>query len=218
MNPFARLAVAAAAIVIVAGGAVYLLAPGNQGVGGPTPAITPTPMPSQEAPSAAPSEASTLEVPQTWEAFTSDRFGYRIEVPQGWTHGPPTDDLPDELYPGDEGDLGDRWDPPVVRTPWLIVSVLDPAPAETADEWLARNFTLLESFCDAGEPTEFVIGGETATRRTTLCPAGIGGDLVLFPHDGRVWGIEMGGAPRDAEIMAQILDHVLDSFEFTAPG
>jgi hypothetical protein len=214
MNPFARLAVAAVAIVVVAAGALYILSPGNQSIGGPPEATASSP-PSQGAPSAAASEAAaTPAVQRDWEAFTSDRFGYRIEVPQGWTHGAPTDDLPDELYPGDEGELGDRWDAPVLRTPWLIVSVLDPAPAETTDEWLARNFTLLESFCDAGEPTEFVIGGETATRRTTLCPSGIAGDLVLFAHEGRVFGIEMGGAPRDAEIMAEILDHVLESFAF----
>lgn len=98
------------------------------------------------------------------------------------------------------------------------MSVLDPAPAETTDEWLTRNLTLLESFCDAGQPTEVVVGGEPGTRRTTLCPAAIAGDLVLFAHDGRVYGIEMGGAPREAEAMAEILDHVLESFEFSGPA
>lgn len=217
MNPFARLAIAAAVIVIVAGGALYLFTPGNQGVGGPP---TADPSPSAVVPSAGPSvpPSASTTTPVAWETFTSDRFGYRIEVPSGWTHGAPTDDLPDELYPGDEGELGDRWDPPVMRAPWLIVSVLDPAPAETPDEWLTRNFTLLEQFCDASEPTDVVVGGEPGTRRTILCPAGLAGDLVLFVHEGRIFGIEMGGAPRDAETMAGILDHALGTFAFTGPS
>jgi hypothetical protein len=44
MNPLARLAAATAAIVIVAGAALYVLSPGSQSVGGPQ--VTPSPTPS----------------------------------------------------------------------------------------------------------------------------------------------------------------------------
>jgi hypothetical protein len=207
MNPFARLAAVAAVIVIVAGGAVYLLQPGNQGVGGP---------PASPSPSVAPTRPTVSASPElSWETFTSDRFGYRIDVPTGWIHSAPIDDLPDELYPGDERDLADRWDVPVNRTPYLIVSRYDPAPAETVDAWLARDSALLEDACDVTEHPQSEVGGRPATRRTYLCPGGGAGDVVLLEHAGSVYGVEMGGAPRDAASMSEILDHVLSSFTFT---
>lgn len=211
MNSFARLAVAAAAIVIVAGGAFYVLSPANQGVGGPTPPPERSPQPS---PSASPSPSAATSAITEWQTVTSDRFGYQVEIPAGWMQSAPIDDLPDEMYPGKESALADRWDPPVLRSPWLIIASLDPAP-ETFDEWQARNMTLFTSFCDVGEPSGIVVGGEPATRVAYICPGAVAGDVAFMGHDGLVYSLELGGAPRDTEVMAETLDHVLASFTFT---
>lgn len=87
MNPLARMAVAAVALVVVVGGAVYLLSPTGTspgGVGGGPPSTTaPSPSPSPTT-GPAPS-ASAARLP-----FTSTRYGYSLSMPAGWRTIPST--------------------------------------------------------------------------------------------------------------------------------
>jgi len=215
MNPFARLAVAAAAIVIVAGGALYLFTPGNQGIGGP-PAASPSPF--DVAPSAAPSSSPSGSVapatpqPLTWETFTSDRFGYRMEVPVGWLHTNPVDDLPDDLFPGAEAQYADRWDQPVLRFPYLIVAVIDPAPQAAAD-WLDRAVAGLVNECGGSDPVSVSVAGTTGERRSAVCMAGMSTEVAHFTDGNRVYTIESSATANDAATGQAILDHVLETFE-----
>jgi hypothetical protein len=216
MNSFARLAIAAAAIVIVAGGAFYLLSPSNQGIGGPSPAATPSPT---APPSATPSVLASPGPSQalTWETFTSGRFPYRMEVPAGWVHSFPVDDLPDNLYPGEEAQIADRWDQPVLRTPYLIVSLFDPAP-ESIAAWMERNGTQLVADCDASDPIEISIAGTTGERRSASCMAGLATEIVSFSIADHVFTIESSAISADAATATQILDHVIETFTITGPA
>jgi hypothetical protein len=88
MNTYARLAVAAVAIVVVLGGAVYLFAP-RAGVGGGPPATaapsaTPSAAPSAVAsPSPAASALGPLDT-TGWTIYTSARYGFSIGHPADW--------------------------------------------------------------------------------------------------------------------------------------
>jgi hypothetical protein len=224
MNPFARLAVAAAAIVIVAGGALYLLAPGNQTIGGPSAA----PSPSVVAPSASPSAQASVSPsqPVAWESFTSRRFAYTMEVPVGWVYSNPIDDLPDDLFPGEEIQYADRWDDPADRFPYFIVAVIDPAP-EADSAWLERAVARLIADCDAADPVTVSVSGTTGERRRATCTDGLATEIVFFSQGvgsiDRIFMIESSAAPADAApadaaIASEILDHILASFSFYGPA
>jgi hypothetical protein len=209
MHPFARIAVAAAAIVIVAGGAFSLLSPSNQGVLGPPPA--------SRSPSAAPTGAPSATdgasaAPGAWKAFRSRRFQYRLEVPAGWVHSIPVDDLPDDLFPGEEAQFADRWDEPVLRTPYVIVAVIQPAPGSIAD-WRDRRLSQLTADCDASDPIEISIAGTTGERRSATCQSGRTTEIVLFVIAERVYTIETSAIAEDAATGRAVLDHVLETFE-----
>ena len=213
-NPFAWFAVAAAAIVIVAGGAFFLLSPANQGVGGPPPAASRLPSAAPTVtPSATPGASAS---PSAWKSFTSARFRYRLEVPAGWVHSFPVDDLPDNLFPGEEGQFADRWDEPALRTPYLIVSVFQPVRRSIAD-WMERNVTQLTADCDVSDPIEISIAGTTGERRSATCPAGLTTEIVFFVIAERVYTIESSANAEDAATGRAVLDHVLETFEHNSP-
>jgi hypothetical protein len=212
MNPIPRLAWATLVVVAVTGGTLYLLSPANPGVGGPTPAPA-SPPASSVVPSASP-EATNPSPSMAWEVFSSTRFGYEVDVPRDWIHSAPSDELPDDLYPGDEGAYADRWDQPVQRFPYLIVAVIDP-DLETDAAWLERNVAAAVAACDASDPVALTVDGATAERRTATCGTGVATELVLFTHAGRIYSIEINAATTDATTAGAILDHVLESFTFT---
>ena len=215
MPPFARISVAAAVIVIVTGGAFYLLSPSDKGVLGPQPTASQSPSAAPTvAPSATPGASAS---PGAWKSFTSLRFHYRLEVPAGWAHSFPVDDLPDDLFPGEEAPFADRWDEPVLRTPYLIVSVFQPARRSIAD-WMDRRLAQLTVDCDVGDPIEISIGGTTGERRSATCKGGRTTDIALFVIAERVYTIESTAIAEDAATGRAVLDHVLETFVHVSPG
>ena len=216
MPSFARLAVAAAAIVIVAGGALYLLAPGNQTVGGPSPAPSPSaavPSPSAASPSASALAQASVppSQPFAWRTFTARHSPYRMEVPAGWVHSVPVDNLIEEAQ------NADRWDQPVLGTPYLIVSVFDPAP-ESIPAWMERNATQLVADCDASDPIEISIASTTGERRSASCKAGVATEIVLFVIADHPITIESSAVSADAATATQVLDHVIETFTIDGGG
>jgi hypothetical protein len=210
-NQFAGFAMAAAVVIVVAG-TLFLLSPSNQ-VGGPhSPTSSPVVVPS--SPSLSPAPSATPSPSLAWEVVTSDRFGYRVELPVGWLHSAPVDDLPDDLYPGDESAYADRWDQPVQRFPYVVIAVIDPEP-ETDAAWLERNVVAAVDVCDASDPAPVIVDGASAERRTATCSAGVATEFVLFTHGGRIYSIESNAAATGAEAARAILDHVLETFTFT---
>jgi hypothetical protein len=95
MHAPARLALMAAAVVIAAGGALYVLGPRPQ-AGGPaaTPTAAPSPSPSPVA--AAPSDdAGPPFHTATWTRFTTSRYGYTVAWPNNayWIYSPASEEL-----------------------------------------------------------------------------------------------------------------------------
>jgi hypothetical protein len=210
INPFARLAVAAAAIVIVAGGAFYLLSPTDQGIGGPSPAAAPSPAatpPPTAPPSPTPSVPASPGPSQapTWETFTARHSPYRMEVPAGWVHSLPVDNLFEDAR------FADRWDEPVLGTSYLIVSVFYPAP-ESIESWMERNVTRLVAECDVSDPIQISIAGTTGERRSASCSAGLTTEIVFFVVADHPITIESSALSNDAAAATQILDHVIETF------
>jgi hypothetical protein len=82
VNGMTRLALAAAAVVAVAVGGLYVFNRGPSGPGGPP---TPTPSP---APSPSSSAGTDLLDVSTWTAFTSSRYGFSAKYPATFVAAP----------------------------------------------------------------------------------------------------------------------------------
>ena len=89
MISYAKLAIAAVVVVVVAIGGLALLRPGESSgpAGAPTATPSPTPSPSA-APSASPSASPSIST-TGWVPFTSDRYGYAILYPPTHAGIPP---------------------------------------------------------------------------------------------------------------------------------
>ena len=213
MTPFARLAVAAAAIVIVAGGGFYLLSPGNQGVGGP-PATPPSPSIGPADPSGSPA-ASTAAITD-WQTVTSDRFGYRVDIPADWGESPPTNDLPPDSFPGDPAQYANRWDAPQTRSPSIVIAVRDPEPGESVADWLARTQSVFAADCGGTAPVELTVNGDPAIRSSWTCLTVKAAVFVQWSHDGKAYTIVVSGSAGDQANLDAIMDMAVSSFRFTA--
>jgi hypothetical protein len=213
MNPFARLAVGAAAIVILAGGAFYLLSPGNQAVGGPPAAsLSPSAEPSA-SPSGSPAALATAIT--EWQTVSSERFGYSVVIPAGWGESPPTNDLPPELFPGDPTQYANRWDAPQTRTPAIVIAVREPDPGESATDWLARTQAVFAADCDGTPPVRLTVDGETASRSSGTCLTVKRTVFVQFIHGGRIYSIDVNGAVQDQANLDSIMGTAVSSLRFS---
>jgi hypothetical protein len=156
MNTFAKLAVAAVAVIAIGVLGLTFLPPGGSGVGG-APAATPSATATATAAPTAtavptPTPAPAPTGPPLTGQFTSERHGFSISYPEGWSTRPATgpwttgvvdffNEGSDLLQPGDPGNpfvalasqpLGDRtreeWEADV----WQILIDDDPGTASCA--------------------------------------------------------------------------------------
>jgi hypothetical protein len=180
----------------------------------PSPGETEPPTPSASV------EHGTSPVPSPtppWQAFTSGRFGYRIELPAAWTHvaiADSVDWMPDSLYPTPESDYADRWQSPGTTSPWLLVAVRDPAP-EALDAWVSRYVAGLSGSCDAGRGAVVSVDGESGVLRScALVPGGLSTLDVLVVHAGRAYSIQINHPAEDYAPNRALLDQILASIRF----
>ena len=212
MNQSARLAVAAAAIVLVAGGGLYLLSPGNQGVGG-LPSASPSP---SGGPSAGPSgsPAASASAITDWQTVTSERFGYSVDIPADWGETPATNVLPPDYFPGDPAQYANRWDAPQTHSPSIVIAVRDPEPGESVAEWLAGTQAVFAADCYGTPPAEMIVDGEQASRSSGICLTVNATAFVQFVHGGRAYTILVSGAVGDEANVDTIMDIAVSSFRF----
>jgi hypothetical protein len=147
MNTYARLAVAAVAVIAIGAVGIAVLRPGNS-PGGVGQAMTPSPEPSPSAtiqPTPSPRPAPPLT-----QSFTSTLHGISMSYPEGWTAQEAT-----EPWTGAQANFGDPfadflYDPAL--TDHLFLSIASrPIGESTPDEWVAQALTLYE--CTESEPT-----------------------------------------------------------------
>lgn len=152
MNGMTRLALAAAAVVAVAVGGLYLFRPATDpsgGVGGPG---SPAPSASPSS-SPAPSASGALLDTTTWVTYESRRYGFSIDRPDDWTQRPSTrdwtfePDAADWLSPAQESFISA---PGEVRVSAWSVAV---EPGTSAEAWI-------QAYCES-----------SADSATEVCPS-----------------------------------------------
>jgi hypothetical protein len=176
MNPVARIAVAAVAVVVVLGGAVYLFSPGNNVGGLPVATAAPSPSASAVAPASPSSSAARGPLDTTgWITYTSVRYGFSIGHPADWA------ELPSDRVYAFPADAAKCCPPPgseTFRTPADDVGVsawwVEVKAGTSADAWI-------QAYCKVMEPDSPCTALQDRTVAASL--DGHAGRLVLFNGD-----------------------------------
>ena len=156
MPTFAKLAAAVAVVAIVAFG-VWQLVPGPSTGGRATP--TPIPSPTQAPtghPTQAPTTAEAPVLPPLTRTFTSERHGFSMSYPEGWTAqdaSEPWTTLSFLNFGSPEGDL--LHDAARDTGHLFIVAASQPLGDRSFTEWSAEMLAIIEAdepACTANEP------------------------------------------------------------------
>jgi hypothetical protein len=156
MNGMTRVALAAAAVAVAAGGLV-LLRPGSDesGVGSPR--------------SPVPSASASPSTPAMTQSFTSEKYGYSVRYPADWRVDPATTFWSPPEWKASAGDSSalDLITPVVGPRLFRAASALAP-DAASVDDWIAE-FITMSDFADCNPPREtlepVVIGGKAGRLR-----------------------------------------------------
>jgi hypothetical protein len=168
MNTYAKLAVAAVAVIAIGAVGIAVLRPGTT----PGELATPSTVPSPSATSR-PTPSPTSAPPLT-QSFTSTLHGLSMSYPEGWTAQAAT-----EPWTGAQSNFGEPpadflYDPTL--TDHLFLSIASqPIGDSTPDEWVAQELMLYE--CTESEPT--AVDGATGLIGATDC------NVVAVTTDGR---------------------------------
>jgi len=158
MNGWARYAVLAAAVAVIAVGGWYLLGT-PRGVGGPAASPTPFPTVTESASVSASPTASPV-------TFTSPFYGYTLKLPAGWSATPATKAWDGKGAPGSEDPVVDKFQGPGLKTVHAFAAPISLDLAAYRDQVIARNAQLhgecppqpdsLESTSVASDPATFI--------------------------------------------------------------
>lgn len=218
MSPIPRLAVAAVVTVAVLGGALYLLSPGGQGVGGTPPTTSPsvTSAPSSAPPSPAsepPSPAPQGTIPTEWTFYTSSRFAYSIDYPADWVATPATRDWPSDGWPFPDGTSVDKFGLTPTSTRVLVSSV--PLKAgEVAAERIAGLDSINAPICRLSDRHDITIDGVTARQEDFFCFSKDYGIEVAVVNAGRFYQLDLFSQTPIGETDRATFDRFLASFRF----
>jgi hypothetical protein len=184
MNTYARLAVAAVAVIAAVAIGLAVLDPGGT-----------SPLGGQASPSASPEPSlsatsqptpSPRPAPPLTQSFTSTRHGISISYPEGWTAQAATESWTDEIlfFRVPQGDF--LYDPG--RTDHLFLTIASqPIGDATPDEWAAEK--LASEDCTGSEP--ITVDGATGLIGT-VC------NVAAVTTDGRgylIWLYTSGDEP-----------------------
>lgn len=214
VNSIPRLLVAAAVIAVVGlGGLALIFRPASGPAapsqlpppGSPSPTLVASPSPSSASP-ASPSRISLTP-------FTSTLLGYSVGLPNGWTQADVGENLPEELYPGPDSKLAERFES-AARSPWLVVS--SPLTSTlTPDQWLARAHELsANNGCRVLGSEPRTVDGIAVDQSIFACS----NEIVLVAnvvHGDRVHQVAFGYLAGNDAAGRELYRQMLDSFTFT---
>ena len=183
MNTYARVAVAALAVIVIGAVGLAVLRPGSAGVGDQ---VTPSPEPSPSAtirPTPSPTSAPPLS-----QTFTSTLHGISISYPEGWAEQAATEPWTGAGFVFGDPPVDLLYDP--VLTDHLFLAITSQPIGDTIpDEWIAEKVALEE--CAASEP--ITVDGATGLIGAGGCNAaavttdGRGYVIVLYTSGDEAW-------------------------------
>jgi hypothetical protein len=201
MNGFGRLAAAALVVVIAIGGLFLVLRP-NLGSGTPSPSPAAIPTASTGAPAATP---ATL-------TFTSEQYGYTLEYPSTWKPVPASGTWPTGGPIDPEQSYVDGFMPRVTQIgPWVGIAAQPIPDGSTGQKWMAAWAQQRESvgglcFGPASAWTDATVAGVAARRLEAPCLPEAGNPTNFVEYAwviGETGYVLTGAPPSVVEQMAQ---------------
>ena len=210
VNSIPRLLIVAAVIAVVGlGGLALIFRPAS---GPAAPSQSPPPASPTPTPVASPSSPASPS-PITLAPFTSTLLGYSVGLPDGWTQADVGENLPEELYPGPDSKLAERFES-AARSPWLVVS----SPLTSTlppDQWLARAHELsADNGCQVLGSEPRTVDGIAVDQSIFACS----NEIVLVAnvvHGDRVHQIAFGYIAGNDAASRELFRQMLASFTFT---
>jgi hypothetical protein len=180
MTQTTRLLAGSVAVAIALLGGVFVLRfTENHGIGGPSPSnLTPTASP---APTSSPPVDASLPILD--RTFTSDRYGYTVAYPSGWTRELATASWAAGAKNNWGSGMNDELSTTSVR---FSAAAQQLADGQTADAWLQAYGALFGSGAPATWPTVTIAGQKgridfdgVASGATGISPGGVAFDAVV---------------------------------------
>jgi len=203
MSTFAKLAIAAVAVIAIGAVGIFALQPRNvPSVGGapspsPSPSATPSPSPS-------PAAAASIPPPLS-ETFTSPGNDIAISYPEGWTAQPATAPWTTG-WPNFGEPFGSYLYDPLLTDHLFIALASQPLAGTAGDQWAAEKLAGEE--CGATEPV--TIDGASGLVGTECDIAAVSADgtgyLVIFYKSGDEAWLETTYDPAWYEELLQTID------------
>ena len=206
MPTLPKLAIGAAAVVVVVLTGAFLLRPPAPGTGG-----GPTPSPSTAPASALPSPSTSA-----WTTYASSRFAYTIAYPADWVAIPATQDWPPTGFPDKQGTDHDVLGPKSYGTR-LFVSSVPLTAGKTVADWLAAlDSDNTSHLCHLSTPRTITVDGVNARMQEGPCMFTDQLIEVVMANDKRFYQINLFNGPVGGYTDADraTLDRALASFRF----
>ena len=217
MNSYAKIAIAAVAVIAIGAVGLSVLRPGTSpGVGGQ--AVTPSPEPSPSpSPSATSRTTSSPSPPPLTQSFTSTLNGISMAYPEGWSTraatAPWTGEAPDFYAPASDV----MYDP--TRNDHLFLTIASqPIGDSTPEEWVAADL----QGCGVTEPIAVdgasgLIGAE-GCGQAAVTTDGRGYRIQLYTSDDEAWLATTYDQAWFEEVLATVQLHPEDAADVAAPS
>lgn len=182
----------------------------------PTWTYGPTTGPDTTVPSPAAQPSHTAGPVHTtgWVSFVSDRHGYSLDLPPGWTFTPASADWPLGTYPVGGSPYTDALAGPGGSFPVIDIVSQPLAPDLSAEDFLAWLDVENARFCKVEETEVVVVDGVGGRLQRQTC--GYNAWEVALIAEKRVTLIYWLGAPANRVEERAVLDAVLATFRFGA--
>lgn len=149
--------------------------------------------------------------------MTSERFGWSLELPPGWTYTPATEDWPPHTYPAPGAAYTDNFER-AAGLPAIDISTQQLPDDQTRDEFVAEldeGNAAISCLVEATE--EITVDGVVGRFQRQTCAAGTENAWEVAVFDGdRVYVIYWIGAADARAEDEPVFREILESFRFAA--
>jgi hypothetical protein len=191
----------------------------------PAPVVTgaaggtePGPTSSPATPTALPSSQLTAvpSIAVTWQHFTSKRFAFAIDIPEGWAVTSATADWPGTGWPDPFGHAVDRFQPVPIERRQLTISsdVLKAGELASARRGEIDQENVLA--CTISRKGTVTIDGDMAQREDEFCFEKDHLIDVFVAHAGRIYLIDWLSSSEIDDSERALVDAILGRMTFTS--
>jgi hypothetical protein len=147
-----------------------------------------------------------------WTSYTSERFGYSLELPGEWRYRAATENWPADVYPAAGAAYTDNFEQPPASFPTVDIVTRQLDAGETQEAFLTWLDEQNAAICTVEETSEVGVDGTDARLQRQTCGYNAW-EVVAFDGD-RAYLMYWLGEPSRAASDWLIFEQVLATFRF----